>query len=87
MHTLSPLSHIHTTDLLFGLLHDLQAAACDCDDAALAEIAIDAAQDIADAIRDQGEAETGPLYDGCDDDYDDTHELDCDDLASADEVM
>jgi hypothetical protein len=81
MHTLS---HLHSSDLLFGLLHDFQAAACDCDDAALAEIAIDAAQDIADAIRDQGEAETGPL---CDDDHDDTHELDCDDLAAADEVM
>ena len=78
MHTLSPLSHIHTSDLLFGLLHDIQAAACDCDDAALAEIATEIALEIADAIRD------------CDDDgdgYNDMHELDCDDLASADEVM
>jgi hypothetical protein len=85
MHTLSPLSHLHSSDLLFGLLHDIQAAACDCDDAALAEIATEIALEIADAIHDQ--AETGPLYDDCDDDYDDTHELDCDDLASADEVM
>ena len=77
MHTLS---HLHSADLLFGLLHDIQAAACDCEDAALAEIAIEAAQDIADAIRDQGEAETEPLYD-------DAHELDCDDLAAADEVL
>lgn len=84
MHTLSPLSHLHSSDLLFGLLHDIQAAACDCDDAALAEIATEIALEIADAIRDQGETETGPLYD---DDYNDMHELDCDDLASADEVM
>ena len=87
MHTLSPLSHLHSSDLLFGLLHDFQAAACDCDDAGLAEIATEIALEIADAIRDQGEAETGPLCDDCDDDYDDTHELDCDDLAAADEVM
>jgi len=85
MHTLSPLSHLHSTDLLFGLLHDFQAAACDCDDAALADIATETALEIADAIRDQ--AETEPLYDDCDDDYDDTHELDCDDLAAADEVI
>lgn len=87
MYALSPLSHLHSTDVLFGLLYDFQAAAADLEDFALTEIAIDAAQDMADAIRDQGEAETEPLYDDCDDDYDDTHELDCDDLASADEVM
>lgn len=75
-----PLSHLHPADTLFALLHDMQGAATDCDDPALAEIAIEAALTVADAIRDQGEAETEPLYD-------DAHELDRDDLAPADEVL
>ncbi len=88
MYALSPLSHLHSTDLLFGLLYDFQAAAADLEDFALTEIAIDAAQDMADAIRDQ----VGYDYDGDseDDDYDgdsDLHSLDCDHLAAADEVM
>jgi len=85
MYALSPLSHLHSTDVLFGLLYDFQAAAADLDDFALTEIAIDAAQDMADAIRDQGGDEH---YDG--DDYDgdsDLDSLDNDYLAAADEVM
>ena len=85
MYALSPLSHLHSTDLLFGLLYDFEAAAADLEDPALTEIAIDAAQDMADAIRDQGGDDD---YDG--DDYDgddDLHSLDNDYLAAADEVM
>ena len=85
MNTLLPLSHLHSTEVLFDLLGDFQAAVAGCDDADLAEIANEAAQEIADALRD-GDAD--PLYDDSDDDgYNDMHDLDCDDLAAADEVM
>jgi hypothetical protein len=85
--TLSPLAHL-SADLLWALKHDLEAAAYDCDSLAMCEIAIEAAQEVTDAIRDQ----IGYEYDGDseDDDYDgdsDLHSLDCDHLAAADEVM
>lgn len=81
---LSPLANIHSADLLWALKNDFQSAVDDLDDDALIEIAISAAQDMADAIRDQ----VGYDYDG--DDYDgdsDLGSIDCDYLAAADEVM
>ena len=81
---LSPLANIHSADLLWALKTDFQSAVDDLDDEALIEIAISAAQDMADAIRDQ----VGYDYDG--DDYDgdsDLGSIDCDYLAAADEVM
>ena len=80
----SPLANIHSADLLWALKNDFQSAVDDLDDDALIEIAISAAQDMADAIRDQ----VGYDYDG--DDYDgdsDLDSIDCDYLAAADEVM
>ena len=81
---LSPLANIHSADLLWALKNDFQSAVDDLDDDALIEIAISAAQDMADAIRDQA----GYDYDG--DDYDgdsDLATIDNDYLAAADEVM
>ena len=81
---LSPLANIHSADLLWALKNDFQSAVDDLDDDALIEIAISAAQDMADAIRDQ----VGYDYDG--DDYDgdsDLATIDNDYLAAADEVM
>ena len=84
MYPLSPLANIHSADLLWALKNDFQSAVDDLDDDALIEIAISAAQDMADAIRDQ----VGYDYDG--DDYDgdsDLATIDNDYLAAADEVM
>ena len=83
---LSPLANIHSADLLWALKNDFQSAVDDLDDDALIEIAISAAQDMANLIREVGY--DGDDYDG--DDYDgdsDLATIDNDYLAAADEVM
>ena len=83
----APLALAHLSpDMLWALKNDFEGAASDLEDAQLIDIAIEAAQDMADLIREVGY--DGDDYDG--DDYDgdsDLATIDNDYLAAADEVM
>ena len=83
----APLALAHLSpDMLWSLKNDFEAAASDLEDAQLIDIAIEAAQDMANLIREVGY--DGDDYDG--DDYDgdsDLATIDNDYLAAADEVM
>jgi len=69
---MSPLANIRGADLLWALKNDFEGAASDLDDDALIEIAIEAAQSIANLIREV--SYDGDDYDG--DDYDGDSDLD-----------